>query len=117
MVHKREETEKVWGPSGIYEGEFKFDYISGRILNFFAYLRNGSVASFKNNKVRVDKFKYFANQMLVVPFILTYTSGEEYWLKYKVGFIGCAQNKNHEVIPVQGWYVSPITEKEKNSVL
>ena len=29
MVHKREETEKVWGPSGIYEGEFKFDYISG----------------------------------------------------------------------------------------
>ena len=37
MVHKREETEKVWGPSGIYGGEFKFDYISGWILNFFAY--------------------------------------------------------------------------------
>ena len=45
MVHKREETKKVWGPSGIYEGEFKFDYISGWILNFFAYLKNGSVAS------------------------------------------------------------------------
>ena len=116
MVHKREETEKVWGPSGIYEGEFKFDYISGWILNFFAYLRNGSVASFKNNKVREDKFKYFANQMLVVPFILTDTSGEEYWLKYKVGFFGCEQNEKNEVSPVQGWFVSPMTDEDYKSI-
>ena len=116
MVHKREETEKVWGPSGIYEGEFKFDYISGWILNFFAYLRNGSVASFENNKVRVDKFKNFANQMLVVPFILTDTSGEEYSLKYNVGFFGCEQNEKNEVSPVQGWFVSPMTDEYYNSI-
>ena len=112
MVHKREETEKVWDPSGIYEGEFKFDYISGWILNFFAYFRNGNVASIKTKKARVDKFKNFANQMLVVPFILTNTSGEEYWLKYKVGFFGCEQNEKNEVSPVQGWFVSPMTDED-----
>ena len=112
MVHKREETEKVWGPSGIYEGEFKFDYISGWILNFFAYFNDGSVANFKNEEVKVDNFKDFANQMLVVPFILTDTSGEEYWLKYKVGFFGCEQNEKNEVSPVQGWFVSPMTDED-----
>ena len=100
------------GSIRIYEEEFKFDYISGWILNFFTYFRNGSVASFKNNKVREDKFKYFANQMLVVPFILTDTSGEEYSLKYNVGFFGCEQNEKNEVSPVQGWFVSPMTYED-----
>ena len=77
------------GSIRIYDEEFKFDYISGWILNFLAYFRNGSIASLKTKKVRVDKFKYFANQMLVVPFILTNASGEEYSLKYNVGFFGC----------------------------
>ena len=55
--------------------------------------------------------------MLTVPLDITDKSGKTHSMKYKVGFIGCAQNKNHEVIPVQGWYVSPITKEEKDSVL
>ena len=38
-------------------------------------------------------------------------------MKYKVGFIGCDQNAKKEVFPVQGWLVSPITEKERDSLL
>ena len=105
------------GSIRIYEEEFKFDYISGWILNFFAYFRNGSAASLKIKKVRVEKFKNFANQMLVVPFILTDTSGQIYWLKYKVGFFGCEQNEKNEVSPVQGWFVSPSTKDERESIL
>ena len=81
-------------------------------MNFFAYFNDGRVANFKNEEVKVDNFKDFANQMLVVPFILTDTSGEEYWLKYKVGFFGCEQNEKNEVSPVQGWFVSPMTYED-----
>ena len=85
-------------------------------MNFFAYLRNGIVASLKTKKVRVEKFKNFVNQMLVVPFILTDTSGGEYWLKYKVGFFVCEQNEKNEVSPVQGWFVFPMTDEDYNSI-
>ena len=116
IIHKREETQKVWGLSGIYKGEFKFDYISGWILNFFAYFNDGRVANFKNEEVKVDNFKDFANQMLVVPFKLTDASGKVYSLKYKVGFFGCQQNKKKEVSPVQGWFVSPKTDADKDDL-
>ena len=34
-------------------------------------------------------------------------------MKYKVGFIGCDQNKKSEVYPVQGWIVSLGAEEEE----
>jgi len=38
-------------------------------------------------------------------------------MKYKVGFVGCDQNEKHEVAPVQGWFVSPSTQEERDSIL
>jgi hypothetical protein len=38
-------------------------------------------------------------------------------MKYKVWFIGCNQNEENEVFPIQGWVVSPTTEEEINSIL
>ena len=35
-------------------------------------------------------------------------------MKYKVGFIGCDQNKKSEVYPVQGWIVSLGAEEEEH---
>jgi len=120
MIHKKEETEKVWGLSGIYEGEFKFDYVSGWILNFFAYLNTkgmmGEIQRFEGKEIKVNRFKDFANQMLVVPFNLTDSSGKDYSLKFKVGFFGCEQNKKKEVSPVQGWFVSPMTDADNSDL-
>jgi len=62
IIHKREETQKVWGLSGIYKGEFKFDYISGWILNFFAYFNDGRVANFKNEEV-LAKFRQLLEEL------------------------------------------------------
>ena len=62
--------------------------------------------------MKVDDFNDLANQMLVVPFKLTDVNQNEYELKYKVGFIGCAQNKKNEISPVQGWFVSPYSEED-----
>ena len=38
-------------------------------------------------------------------------------MKYDVGFVGCEQNDKKEVYPVQGWIVSPSSEKDRNSLL
>ena len=56
--------------------------------------------------------------MLIVPFtIKDLVHNKEYLMKYKVGFIGCDQNEKNEVYPVQAWYVSPSSEKERKSIL
>ncbi len=38
-------------------------------------------------------------------------------MKYQFGFIGCDQNEKKEVLPIQGWIVSPSTEEERKSIL
>ena len=38
-------------------------------------------------------------------------------MKYKVGFVGCDQNENNQVFPIQGWIVSPSTKEERDSIL
>jgi len=63
----------------------------------------------------VKDFKKIPSQMLIVPFKIKDVNGNEFLMKYKVGFVGCDQNKNLEVYPVTGWIVSPSTEKERNS--
>ena len=122
MIQKKEVIEKVYGASGMYEGEVKYDYISGWFLNFFAYLNtedyNGKIKTFQGDSMKVKDFKKFANQMLIVPFkIEDLVHKKEYLMKYKVGFVGCEQNEKHEVSPVQGWFVSPSTQNERESVL
>ena len=45
--------------------------------------------------------------MLNVPFLIEeQITGKTYNMEYKVGFIGCDQNEQKEVFPVQGWIVS-----------
>ena len=116
MIQKKEVIEKVYGLSGMYEGEQKFDYISGWFLNFFAYYNDAD--TFEEDSMRVKNFKKLANQMLIVPFkIMDLVHNKQYEMKYKVGFVGCDQNEKHEVSPVQGWFVSPSTQAERDSKL
>ena len=68
--------------------------------------------------MKVEDFKKLTNQMLIVPFKVVSTVENKEWLmKYKVGFFGCEQNDKSEIIPVQGWFVSPSTKEERESIL
>ena len=106
----------------MYPTDVKYDYISGWFLNFFAYLNtknyHGDIERFNGDSMKVKDFKKLANQMLIVPFtIVDLVHNKEYLMKYKVGFVGCEQNEKYEVSPVQGWFVSPSTKDERESIL
>ena len=122
MVQKKEVTE-TRRPSGVGTYEEQVDYISGWILNFFAYFGEKShfskrVKPFTESELRVENFKKLANQMSIVPFtIKDLVHNKEYLMKYKVGFVGCDQNEKNEVYPVQEWLVSPSSKEESNSKL
>ena len=99
------------------------DYITGWILDFFAY-QNYRV----NDQIKIEKFdgkssiirsfENLASQILIVPFtIFEGITQKTYNMKYQVGFIGCDQNEKKEVFPVQGWTVSPSSEEEMKSIL
>ena len=101
-----------------------FTYISGWILDFFAYYnhknKNGQakIEKFDGKKLDISDFKHLASQILIVPFtIIEEITKKTYDMKYQVGFIGCDQNEKKEVSPVQGWIVSPCSEEERNSIL
>ena len=122
MIQKKEITEQRSGPSGMHEYEVKVDIICGWFLNFFAYYKevgfSGKVRRFEDEQIKVENFKKLANQMLVVPFTIEdLVHKKTYLMKYKVGFVGCDQNENKEVFPVQGWFVSPSTKEERESIL
>ena len=123
MIQKKEVTEQKRGPSGMFLGEVKYDHICGWFLNFFAYYNetvgyNGKIKKFEETSLRVEKFNKLANQMLIVPFTVEdLVHKKKYDMKYKVGFIGCDQNEKKEVVPVQGWFVSPSTKEERESIL
>ena len=122
MLQKKEVIEQEYGPSGMFPHDVKYDYLSGWFLNFFAYYdksdRRGNVKRFEGDSIKVKDFKKLANQMLVVPFtIVDLVHKKEYLMKYKVGFVGCDQNEKCEVSPVQGWFVSPSTKEERESIL
>jgi len=98
--------------------EEKVDYITGWILDFFAYEKNrkGQPYQFFSESLKVEDLKYLAGQMLTVPFtIKEEITRKKYNMKYNVGFIGCEQNEKNEVFPVQGWFVSPSSEKDRKS--
>ena len=111
--------------------------INGWILNFFAYINaegnkvkrvESTGMHFKIDRydsplsrslsLSSDDLENLAAQQLIVPFTIKDINLEkEYKMKYKVGFIGCDQNEENEVFPIQGWIVSPTTEEEINSIL
>jgi hypothetical protein len=122
MVQKKEVIEEEYGPSGMSKYEVKYDFICGWFLNFFAYLNiknyRGKIERFEGDSMKVKEFNKLANQMLVVPFTIEdRVHNKNYLMKYKVGFVGCDQNEKHEVTPVQGWFVSPSTQEERDSIL
>ncbi len=122
MIQKKEVTETKYGPSGMSKWEVQVDYLSGWFLSFFAYYGekgyNGKIKRFEEDEIKVKNFQKLANQMLIVPFkIVDLVHGKEYLMKYKVGFVGCDQNDKKEIFPIQGWFVSPSSEKERNSIL
>ena len=91
-------------------------------MNFFAYLNikdlSGEISRFTADSMSVEKFGDFASQMLIVPFtIADNVHNKTYDLKYKVGFVGCEQNKMKQVFPIQGWIVSPSTKEDRDSIL
>ena len=100
-----------------------YTYISGWILDFFAYYNNKvrgqiKIEKFNGKSLEIDEFKNLASQILIVPFtIIEEITQKKYDMKYQVGFIGCDQNENKEVSPVQGWIVSPSSEEERKSIL
>ena len=122
MIQKKEVIEKERGPSGMFPTDVKYDYICGWFLNFFAYYNKtdycGNVKRFQEDSMKVKDFKNLANQMLIVPFVIEdRVHNKKYDMKYKVGFVGCDQNEKKEVSPVQGWFVSPSTKEERESIL
>ena len=86
------------------------EYITGWILDFFAYDNNGK--RFSDKSLEDSKLSNLASQIIIVPFtIIEEKTQKEYNMKYKVGFFGCDQNETNEVFPVQGWIVSDCTEE------
>ena len=82
----------------------KIDIINGWILDFFAYINK---KRFCDKSLKITKINDLAGQMLNIQFtIKEEITGKTYNMKYKVGFIGCDQNEQKEVFPVQGWIVS-----------
>jgi hypothetical protein len=98
-------------------------YISGWILDFFAYcsqIVKGQIkiVKFNGKSLDIHRLNNLASQMLIVPFtIIEEKTKKKYDMKYQVGFIGCDQNEKKEVSPVQGWIVSPSSEEERKSIL
>ena len=120
IIQKKEVTETT-NPSGMGEYEVKHDYISGWFLKFFAYSKRHSderYIKFEKDTIKVEDFDNLANQMLIVPFtIIDEVHKKTYEMKYKVGFVGCDQNENKQVFPIQGWIVSPSTKEERDNIL
>ena len=116
IIQKNKITEVRWVCLNKYE--VQVDNINGWILDFFAYKKyGGKIHKFTEQSLKVKEFDSLANQMLIVPFIINEEiTGKTYDMKYTVGFIGCDQNKENEVLPVQGFIVSPCS-KEEDSIL
>ena len=116
MIQKAEKTEPVYRPSAREPDYVEIDYLEGWFLKFFAYYGISQYERryerFDGKSIKVKDFKKLANQLLKAKFIVKeLLTGKEYEMQYKVGFVGCEQNKNNEVSPVIGWCVEPYKEE------
>ena len=94
----------------------KIDAINGWILDFFAYKkRDRKNERFCDKSLKVRDIDKLAGQMLDAQFtIKEEKTKKNYDMEYKVGFIGCDQNEQKEVFPVQGWIVTLKEEEEED---
>ncbi len=88
--------------------QVKLDAINGWILDFFAYKEGyREKERFCDKSLKVQDIDKLAGQMLNVQFTIKDKIKKiNYNMEYKVGFIGCDQNEQKEVFPVQGWIVT-----------
>ena len=115
-----QKNETTGYDGGCHPIKVKVDYITGWILDFFAYKKTfkEKFEIFNTKSLKVTDFENMAGQILIVPFtIIEQITGKSYEMKYDVGFIGCDQNEKNEVIPVQGWIVSPSSKADRESIL
>ena len=107
IIQLNETTEMI--PHSGRPKERRVDEISGWFLNFFAYIKDkdDNVIEFKGKYITVSKFDKLLNQRLTVPFKVSEKGRKKnYNMCFKVGFIGCDQNNQKEVFPIEGWSVS-----------
>ena len=103
IIQEQETVKMIPKGCGGFARE-KVNSINGWILKFFAYYHNG--LKFSGSNIIIEDFNKLANQLLIVPFtIFDLDNKKKYEMEYKVGFIGCDQNEEKEVFPVQGWLV------------
>ena len=97
----------------------KFDSIKGWFVDFFAYFGGEKgYRRVKDRSIKLEDLNSLASQMLVVPFkIENSKNNQKVEMKFNVGFFGCGINNKNEVYPVSGWLVSPMTKKDKESIL
>lgn len=119
FIQNKEEKEFQSGLSGLGGSYNTVEAITGWFLKFFGYIDwggNEKYTKFEAEELRVKDFDKLPKQMLIAPFQVILSSGNCN-LVYKVGFLGCGKNENHEIYPMVGWMVSQATEKDLNSVL
>ena len=110
MIQKKELIEIKYGLSGFKIGEYQVNALSGWFLQFFSHIQSRDrkkTLEFKDESINISDFELLANQILKVPFILyDDVHKEKYNMNFKAGFVGCDQNENKEVFPVQGWWAN-----------
>ncbi len=110
MIQRKELIEELLGVSGIKLGEYQVNALSGWFLQFFSHIKSKdkiNTYEFKGESIQIEDFELLADQILKVPFILDDdVNKKKYNMKFEAGFVGCDQNENKEVFPVQGWWAN-----------
>ena len=110
MIQRKELIEELRGASGIKLGEYQVNALSGWFLQFFSHIKSKdkiNTYEFKGESIKIKDFELLAEQILKVPFILyDEVNKKKYNMKFEAGFVGCDQNENKEVFPVQGWWAN-----------
>ena len=110
MIQKKELIEVKYGASGIKKGEYQVNVLSGWFLQFFSHIKSKDrkkTFEFNDESIKINDFELLANQILRVPFILDDdVNKKKYNMNFEAGFVGCDQNENKEVFPVQGWWAN-----------
>ena len=110
MTQKKELIEVKYGASGIKIGEYQVNALSGWFLQFFSHIKSKDrkkTFEFKDESININDFELLSNQILRVPFILDDdVNKKKYNMNFEAGFVGCDQNENKEVFPVQGWWAN-----------
>jgi len=102
--------EEKFGASGRKQGEYQVNVLSGWFIQFFSHIKSKDgkeTFEFQQGSIKISDFELLAEQILKVPFILyDIVNKKEYNMNFNAGFVGCDQNENKEVFPVQGWWAN-----------